>query len=140
MDLMDTPTHPQEPRSSRPRFRFSISAILGILTIGGVLLGWYADHQRLTQQIPTESKVESRTFSLKNASRDLAVAKLIELFPEQSIRGLKGTNFVLVLAERKTQNQIGMVLRYIDRVDTEFVGAVDPPTLASESEVRTDLN
>ncbi len=101
--------------------RFSLATLLNALALCGVLLAWYVDHCRLKEQIPTPPKLQMMTYRLSNASPELAAEKLTELFRSESIGFDANSNSVIVAAERNVHDQIQMVLRHIDRKDTEFV-------------------
>lgn len=131
---MQPPLTSPQTNHHPPKPRFSIAAVLSLVTPCAVLLGWYVDHRQLKQQIPTPVKMQNLLYSVTNATPKLATQKLVELLPDESITNVAETNSIVIRSSETTHKQIEMVLRYIDRSWTEFIDVEDEDQVASKSD------
>ena len=120
-------TNEESPLNSSSETRrtsnFSLTTLFGVLTICAILLAWFVDHRRLSEQIPSPPKKQTISYRLTHVSGDLVTQKLSELFESETIVHETITNTLIVSAERANQERIHMILRYMDRQGTDFVEA-----------------
>ena len=118
--------------------RFSLAALMVVLTVFAILLAWLADHCRLVKQIPAQPQKLLKVYQLSFASAELATQQLSELFPSYGFACDLNSNDVIVNASKIDHDRIQMIIQYIDRKDTEFIetetSELDKDTLTTESD------
>jgi hypothetical protein len=123
----------------RRNSRFSLTTLLGVLTLCGVLLAWYVDHCQLKEQIPSPPRLEMMTYRLSHASAESAGRKLNEVFESDTVVCETVSNSIIVGAERKVHDQIQLMLLHIDRKDTEYVDAVPHVSLRENDIILSEV-